>query len=165
MVLLVDGKQYDKLKAHQLGLAHYAFSTFVFNSRHELLLQKRAVHKYHSGGLWSNTCCSHPLTSDLTQIKKIAENRLEYEMGISCALEYLFEFQYKSRCGKLTENEQDYVFIGYSDQTPCVNTDEVCDYKCANLEHIIQHKSRYPHEYTPWLHAILDEHYVKLNAI
>jgi isopentenyl-diphosphate delta-isomerase len=156
MVLLLNGEQCDKIFAHKHGMAHYAFSVFVFNFQNELLLQKRAKSKYHSGGLWTNTCCSHPLTNNLKQIKKIAENRLLYEMGIYCPLEYIFEFEYKTQCGELIENEYDYVFVGYSNQNPQINTDEVENYKWDTLDNITTHRMTYPQEYTQWFKILLN---------
>ncbi|MDR3339540.1 MAG: isopentenyl-diphosphate delta-isomerase [Candidatus Symbiothrix sp.] len=162
MVLLVNGEQYDKLKAHKEGKFHYAFSVFVFNAKNELLLQQRAAHKYHSGGLWTNTCCSHPLSDAISEIKKFAEERLVYEMGISCSLEHAFDFEYNAQCGDLTENEYDCVFIGCSDETPHVNSNEVNAYQWDSLENINKRRIIYSQEYTPWFNIILDKCYAQL---
>lgn len=116
-VILVDGK----LKTHQLGLMHRAFSVFIFNNRGDLLLQKRAKNKYHSAGLWSNACCSHPVSSD---IKKEAEKRLKKEMAIKCSLQKIFSFIYTAKAGDLTENEFDHVFVGQYNGEPKINKKE-----------------------------------------
>jgi isopentenyl-diphosphate delta-isomerase len=163
MVLLVNGKQYNKLDAHKLGLPHYAFSVFIYNSKNKLLMQKRAYHKYHSGGLWTNTCCSHPLTKNVSQINKIAEERLKFEMGICCPLKFAFEFEYTAQCGELVENEHDYVFYGYSDQMPRINPDEVDSYKFADLETVNIRRKEFPQEYSPWFNIVLDGHYSRLS--
>src|SRR5689334_15410002 len=86
-----------KMEAHRLGLLHRAFSVFIFNSKGEMLLQKRAKHKYHSGGLWSNACCSHPAPNELTRI--VAEKRLLEEMGFTTTLEEIFDFIYRTDFG------------------------------------------------------------------
>jgi isopentenyl-diphosphate delta-isomerase len=158
MVLLLNGQKYDKISAHKDGMIHYAFSAFVFNSKNELLMQKRAKKKYHSGGLWSNTCCSHPLSNELSQIIKTAEERLVYEMGICCPLKYAFEFEYKAQCGKLFENEYDYLLIGYSDKVPNINTEEVDEYKWDSLENINRARMNNPEHYTTWFNIVLDNY-------
>jgi isopentenyl-diphosphate delta-isomerase len=164
MVLLLNGKQHDKYDAHKFGLPHYAFSVFIFNSKNELLMQKRAISKYHSGGLWSNTCCSHPLSNNLSLIGKVAEERLSQEMGIICPLKYVFEFEYKAQCDNLIENEYDYVFIGYSDVMPLVNPVEVDEYKWNSLENINRERMIYPQEYTAWFNIILDRYLTKFKV-
>ena len=115
-VILVDEKDNQvglmpKLEAHQKGLLHRAFSVFIFNSDYELLLQKRAFSKYHSGGLWTNTCCSHPRDGEDTI--DAANRRLYEEMGIETSLRKVFDFIYKAELdNNLTENEFDHVFYG-----------------------------------------------------
>ena len=113
-VILVDENDTQvglmpKLEAHQKGLLHRAFSVFIFNSNHQLLLQKRAVSKYHSGGLWTNTCCSHPREGEETI--NAANRRLIEEMGIKTNLRKVFDFIYKAELdNELIENEFDHVF-------------------------------------------------------
>ena len=128
-VILVDRKDHkiglmEKQEAHIKGLLHRAFSVFVFNKNNELLLQKRALHKYHSGGLWTNTCCSHPRENENTL--DAANRRLQEEMGVSCKLEFKFNFIYKASLdNKLFEHEFDHVFFGFSDNLPQINKEEV----------------------------------------
>jgi isopentenyl-diphosphate delta-isomerase len=144
----VIGKK-DKLEAHKLGLLHRAFSIFVFNSKNELLIQKRALSKYHTPGLWTNTCCSHPYSKD---IEKEAKNRLKKEMGFSCELKKVFSFIYKSDVGNnLIEHEYDHVFFGYSDEIPKPDKFEVCDWRWISLEKLQSDIKKEPKKYTPWL--------------
>ncbi|MDR0506835.1 MAG: NUDIX domain-containing protein [Dysgonamonadaceae bacterium] len=163
-ILLLGGPPHDTYDAHKLGLPHYAFSVFIFNSNGELLMQKRAGCKYHSGGLWSNTCCSHPLSDDILQIRKYAEERLLFEMGISSPLEYVFDFNYKAQCGDLIENEHDYVFIGYSNAEPQVNPIEVEDYKWIDMESIEKDRIENPQKYTVWFNFIMNRYYFKIKT-
>jgi isopentenyl-diphosphate Delta-isomerase len=153
-VILVDendatiGKK-EKLLAHKKGLLHRAFSIFVFNSKNELLIQKRSLKKYHSPGLWSNTCCSHPRTED---IEKEAKQRLEKEMGFSCGLKKVFSFIYKAEVGNnLTEHEYDHVFFGHCDTAPAPDEKEVCDWRWISLEQLQSDIKKNPKKYTPWL--------------
>lgn len=125
----------EKLEAHQKGLLHRAFSVFVFNSKREILIQKRAAHKYHSAGLWSNTCCSHPRPGEETLAA--AKRRLKEEMGLSLELEDQFSFIYETKFGNgLTEHEYDHVYFGYTDQTPQINEEEVSDFKWQSVEEL-----------------------------
>jgi len=122
LVVLVDENDNEigveeKINAHRKGLLHRAFSIFVFNSKNELLLQKRAADKYHSGGLWSNTCCSHPRPGE--NLKDAAHRRLQEEMGFDCSLREVFSFLYKKSFDNgLTEHELDHVFFGKFDGIP-----------------------------------------------
>ena len=121
-VILVDKNDNQvglmpKLEAHEKGLLHRAFSIFIFNSRYELLLQKRASSKYHSGGLWTNTCCSHPREGEDTL--DAANRRLDEEMGIKTSLRKVYDFIYKAELdNQLTEHEFDHVFYGVCDSDP-----------------------------------------------
>jgi len=153
-VILVDkndkpiGKM-GKLEAHQKGLLHRAISVFIFNSKGEMLLQKRALHKYHTPGLWSNTACSHPRSNEI--VKRAAERRLKEEMGINCDLFFSFNFLYKADFNNgLIENELDHVYIGFSDEKPKPNPSEVGDYKYIKPEALITEIKRMPDAYTPW---------------
>lgn len=157
-VILVDRKDnaigtQEKLKAHQQGQLHRAFSVFVFNSKGELLLQKRAQTKYHSPGLWSNTCCSHPRPGK--GIKNEAEKRLQQEMGIKCPLKEVFSFYYKVKLGDLTENEIDHVFLCKFEDAPTPNSNEVEDWKWITIQELNEDISRHPEKYTFWLKKIL----------
>ncbi|RZK08835.1 MAG: isopentenyl-diphosphate Delta-isomerase, partial [Flavobacterium sp.] len=137
-VILVDKNdlptgQMEKIEAHQKGLLHRAFSVFVFNSKNELLLQQRAKTKYHSGGLWTNTCCSHPRFGESNSVA--AKRRLREEMGMDCDLEYGFSFTYKAEFADgLVEHEFDHVFFGRSDDTPVINNLEVETYKYMDID-------------------------------
>lgn len=159
-VILVDendvpiGKE-EKQKAHLEGRLHRAFSVFVFNSKGEMLLQKRSVKKYHSGGLWTNSCCSHPVTED---IKKEAEERLKIEMGIACKLEKKAEFIYIADVGNnLIEHEYDHIFTGVSDDEPVPDKEEADGYMWIDPEKLKAEIEKSPEEYTPWLRIIIEK--------
>jgi len=153
-VILVDKNDsekglMEKMEAHQKGELHRAFSIFIFNSSNELLLQKRATSKYHSGGLWTNTCCSHPAPG--SAISNEAEKRLLEEMGFTTSLQKIFSFIYKAELDNgLTEYEFDHVFAGTFDGIPNVNPEEVEDWKFVNLEELKQDLVAHPERYTRW---------------
>jgi len=153
-VILVNEKDkvlgyMEKQEAHIKGLMHRAFSIFVFNDKNELLLQKRAIDKYHSGGLWTNTCCSHPRKNE-TNIEA-AYRRLNEEMGMSCVLNKVFTFTYKAVLDKgLTEHEFDHVFFGFTNQKPKINTDEVAEYKYISITNLEKTVSTRPELFTEW---------------
>ena len=145
----------EKMEAHEKGLLHRAFSVFVFNSKGELMLQQRAAHKYHSGGLWTNTCCSHPRQGET--VLDAAERRLMEEMGMSCALKESFSFIYKAELDQgLTEHELDHVVMGWYDGTPNINPDEVQDWKYVSLEDIKEDIKNSPETYTEWFKIIFE---------
>ncbi len=156
-VLLTNGKLEDKLKAHLLGLQHYAFSVFIFDDYGRFLLQQRAISKYHSGGLWSNTCCSHPLNvCNISIIEDQVRQRLIEEMGINCYnLRYFSIFVYNSQCNDLKENEVDYIFYGYTKDKPKINSDEVKSYRWESLPAIYQEMEESPQLFTTWFCDIL----------
>jgi isopentenyl-diphosphate Delta-isomerase len=160
-VILVDRKDHkiglmEKQEAHIKGLLHRAFSVFVFNKNNELLLQKRALHKYHSGGLWTNTCCSHPRENENTL--DAANRRLQEEMGVSCKLEFKFNFIYKASLdNKLFEHEFDHVFFGFSDNLPQINKEEVDSFEYKPLNFITADIIRNPNKYTEWFKICLNE--------
>ncbi|MFH0740022.1 MAG: isopentenyl-diphosphate Delta-isomerase [bacterium] len=151
-----------KLKAHQQGVLHRAFSIFIFNDKGEMLLQKRAKNKYHSAGLWSNACCSHPITKD---IKKEAEKRLKQEMGVKSSLQEIFSFIYTAKVGDLTENEFDHVFIGQCDSKVSINKKEADDYKWIDFEALKNDVIGNPQNYTEWFKLIYEKvfSYGKMN--
>ena len=139
----------DKMEAHRKGLTHRAFSIFIFNSRGEMLLQQRALNKYHSAGLWSNSCCSHPYPGE--EIKEAAMRRLREELGFETSLEKLFDFVYQASFENgLVENEFDHVFVGQYDGTMQPNPDEVNDYVFKPIEQIELELKKTPEIYTEW---------------
>ena len=138
-----------KLEAHQKGVLHRAFSVFIYNSKGEMLLQQRAFGKYHSEGLWSNTCCSHPLPAESAHHGAV--RRLEEEMGITADLQFLFTFQYRVKLENgLTENELDHVFYGISDAVPNLDAAEANDYKYMKPAEIKADMQLNPDHYTEW---------------
>ncbi|RZL15835.1 MAG: isopentenyl-diphosphate Delta-isomerase [Pedobacter sp.] len=159
-VILVDKNdlptgQMEKMEAHQKGLLHRAFSVFIFNSKNELLLQQRAKTKYHSGGLWTNTCCSHPRFGESNSAA--AKRRLKEEMGMECVLEYGFSFTYKAEFADgLVEHEFDHVFFGRSDDTPVINSLEVESYKYIDIVTLKSQIKATPEIFTPWLKICLE---------
>lgn len=145
----------DKLVTHQKGLLHRAFSIFVFNSDYQLLLQKRAEDKYHSGGLWSNTCCSHQKPTE--SLDKAIHRRLKEEMGFDSKLSYLRKFHYFVNLGDgLIENEIDYIYTGFYDGVVRPNPNEVMDYKRIDLGFLKQDVDQNPKQYTYWLRKALE---------
>ncbi|WP_299464808.1 isopentenyl-diphosphate Delta-isomerase [uncultured Microscilla sp.] len=168
-VILVDEQDNElgtmnKLEAHQKGLLHRAFSVFVFNDQNELMLQQRAQHKYHSGGLWTNTCCSHPRPNEVLDTG--IHRRLMEEMGFDCDIHYAFKFLYKAELDRgLTEHELDHVFIGHYDGTPKLNPEEACDWKYMSIEAIEQEMQEVPERYTEWFKIILKQHRNKFLTI
>ena len=139
----------EKMEVHQKALLHRAFSIFVFNEKGEMLLQKRANKKYHSGGLWTNACCSHPQPGEETLAA--AQIRLQEEMGFNAALKKAFDFIYKAAFDNgLTEHELDHVFIGTYNGTIVPNTEEVSDYCFKSVEEIRNSIQSHPQKYTEW---------------
>ena len=157
-VILVDSNdspigEMEKLEAHQKGVLHRAFSIFLFNDQKELLLQKRASDKYHSGDLWTNTCCSHPAPGE--HLTTSAQNRLLNEMGITTSLRTLFSFMYKTQFSDgLIEHELDHVLIGTFNASPLPNPAEASDWKYASLEEISSEIEENPEAYTFWFKEI-----------
>lgn len=159
-VVLVDeqdnpiGKM-EKQQAHIEGLLHRAFSIFIFNSEKKLLLQKRASSKYHCGGLWTNSCCSHPRENE--NIQDAANRRLAEEMGMQCSLKPIFTFMYRAEFDNgLIEHEFDHVFFGESDQNPKINPEEVETYRYIAMEDLQQEVKEFPQNFTPWFIIALD---------
>ena len=153
-VILVDKNDnelgiMEKQEAHVKGLLHRAFSVFIFNDKNELLLQRRAVKKYHSGGLWTNTCCSHPRQNEKTE--DAAERRLLEEMGMRSTLKKQFDFVYKAKLdNNLYEHEFDHVFFGFTNDLPIINPEEVEEYTYKTLEDIGNEMKTIPDKYTEW---------------
>ncbi len=151
----------EKMQAHLEGRLHRAFSIFIFNTKNELLLQKRAYGKYHSAGLWSNTCCSHPKPEET--VADAATRRLNEEMGIQCNLKKSFSFVYKAVLdNNLTEFEYDHVFSGITDEEPTPHPDEVVAWKYVNTEYLREDIILNPTKYTEWFKICLEEY---TNAI
>ena len=139
----------EKQEAHEKGLLHRAISVFIFNSKAELLLQKRAEDKYHSAGLWTNTCCSHPRKDENTI--DAADRRLFEEMGMKCELKEAFSFKYKAHLGNnITEHEFDHVFIGTSQSIPAPDPSEVAAWKYMSSDEIAKDIQLHPEQYTEW---------------
>lgn len=158
-VVLVDEQDRElgaaeKLAAHGAGKLHRAFSIFVFNSERRLLLQRRAQAKYHSGGLWSNTCCGHPRPGEATDAA--ARRRLREELNFDCELRPAFEFIYRAQlANELIEHEYDHVFVGEFDGVVVPNDREVEDWKWTTLDELRRDMRVRPDEYTYWLKAAL----------
>jgi isopentenyl-diphosphate delta-isomerase len=139
----------DKLDAHKEALLHRAFSVFIFNSKGEMLLQQRALNKYHSGGLWTNACCSHPRPEE--EPLQGAQRRLMEELGFSIPLQKAFEFIYKTNFANgLTEFEYDHVFIGKYDGEIVPDKNEIIDYCFKSPADIREGMVTHPHKYTEW---------------
>jgi isopentenyl-diphosphate delta-isomerase len=147
-----------KLEAHQKALLHRAVSVFTINSKGEWILQRRAFDKYHSNGLWTNTCCTHPNPGE-SNINS-AKRRLREEMGIECELIELFTFTYKEKLdNELTEHEFDHVFFGICDIDPVINTSEVEDWEAVAYKDLQNDIQKNPGNYTYWFKEI----YKKVN--
>lgn len=153
-VILVNEKDeavgaMEKMAAHRKALLHRAFSIFIFNEKGEMLLHQRALNKYHSGGLWTNACCSHPQPGE--DIVQAAYKRLQHEMGFTTTLQKAFDFIYKAPFENgLTEYEYDHVFIGTYNGTIKPDADEVSDYCYQSLEAIKASIASEPGKYTEW---------------
>lgn len=147
-----------KMEAHEKAVLHRAFSVFVLNAKSELMLQQRASHKYHSPLLWTNTCCSHQRGGE-TNIQA-GSRRLFEEMGFETSLKELFHFIYKAPFDNgLTEHELDHVMIGYYDDEPNINPDEVESWKWMSIEDVQKDIQIQPEIYTVWFKIIFDEFY------
>ena len=158
-VILVDPTDLEigseeKLRAHERGVLHRAFSVFLLNRNGEILLQRRAEGKYHGAGLWSNSACGHPRPGEDTAAA--ARRRLEEEMGIDAPLEHLFSFTYRAEmAGGLTEHEIDHVFRGRVDVDPRPDPDEVGEWRWSPPGQILREMRRDPGRYTPWFSEAL----------
>lgn len=160
LVILVDQNDtqvgvMEKMQAHVEAVLHRAFSVFIFNSKGELMLQQRAFSKYHSPGLWSNTCCSHPRPGEKTS--DAAHRRMKEEMGFDCDFTEAFSFIYKAPfTNELTEHEYDHVFIGISDKLPIINTDEAAAYRMATIDNIRKEMNQDPEKFSVWFRIAFD---------
>jgi isopentenyl-diphosphate Delta-isomerase len=139
----------DKMEAHEKAMLHRAFSVFIFNSKGDMLLQQRAISKYHSGGLWTNACCSHPYYGQDTLAA--AEKRLQEEMGFTTPLQKAFEFVYQAAFDNgLTEYEYDHVFTGKYEGKIVPDKNEVEDYCFMDMAAIKNAIQSHPQKYTEW---------------
>jgi isopentenyl-diphosphate delta-isomerase len=157
-VILVDKNDnitgtLEKLEAHRRALLHRAISVFIINTKGEWILQRRAKNKYHSNGLWTNTCCSHPYPGEACL--EAANRRLFEEMGLRCELQEVFTFIYKENLdNELTEHELDHVFIGISDDIPVLNAYEVMDWRSVSYDDLEKELKEYPSHFTAWFKQI-----------
>lgn len=150
-----------KQEAHEKALLHRAFSVFVFNENNELMLQQRALDKYHSPGLWTNTCCSHQRDGE-TNIEA-GKRRLQEEMGFATDLKETISFIYKAPFDNgLTEHEYDHILVGSFNGKPKINPEEVADWKWMSLEDVKSDIKKNPSIYTEWFKIIFDKYYQHL---
>jgi isopentenyl-diphosphate delta-isomerase len=139
----------EKMEAHRKGLLHRAFSIFIFNNKNEMLLQQRAVNKYHSAGLWTNACCSHPKPGELTEVA--AQRRLKEELGFVAPLDKVFSFTYKASFDNgLTEHEFDHAFAGFYNSDINFNKAEVQDVCFRSMHEIESDLQTHPNKFTTW---------------
>jgi len=166
-VILVDEKDREigveeKMRAHEKGLLHRAFSILILNPKCQMLLQKRASSKYHSGGLWTNACCSHPRPGE--EINEAAHRRLKEEMGFDCELKEIDSFIYRASFKNgLTEHEYDHVFLGFYDGDVQINKEEADDYKWIDLKELREDIKKNPDAYTFWFKEIMKKMSRKLG--
>ncbi|MFD0762503.1 isopentenyl-diphosphate Delta-isomerase [Lutibacter aestuarii] len=162
-VILVNEKDekiglMPKMEAHEKALLHRAFSVFIFNDKNELLLQQRAADKYHSPLLWTNTCCSHQRDGESNL--EAGKRRLQEEMGFVCELEEKTSFIYKAPFDNgLTEHELDHIMVGYYNENPILNKEEVESYKWMTLEAVKNDIQHQPALYTEWFKIIFEKFY------
>lgn len=166
-VVLVDSQdnelgKMEKLEAHEKGILHRAFSIFLFNSKGEMLIQQRALSKYHSPGLWTNACCSHPAPNE--SIIQAGNRRLKEELGLSTELVDAFNFEYRETFeNNLTEHELDHVLVGYSEENPILNQEEAKDYRWITWANLLEEIDLNPENFTIWFKIILTKHIEKLQ--
>ena len=167
MVILVDKNDnqlglMEKIEAHEKAVLHRAFSIFILNDNNELLLQRRALSKYHSPGLWTNTCCSHPREGE--SVINAGIRRLREEMGFETEINNLFSFIYKAEFDNgLTEHELDHVLLGRYNKAPLINKLEVSDWKWTNMEFLKKDVVINPDLYTVWFKIIFQQFYKKFK--
>lgn len=166
-VILVNGKDEQiglmpKMEAHEKALLHRAFSVFVFNERNELMIQQRAYGKYHSPGLWTNTCCSHQREGESNI--DAGKRRLMEEMGFSTGLQDTISFIYKAPFENgLTEHEFDHILVGDYNGKPNINPEEVNDWKWVSLGDLKKDMAENPMIYTEWFKIIFEKYYKHLE--
>lgn len=168
-VILVNEKDepiglMPKMEAHEKALLHRAFSVFIFNDENELMLQQRALDKYHSPGLWTNTCCSHQREGESNI--QAGMRRLQEEMGFVVDLQESISFIYKAPFDNgLTEHEFDHIMIGKYNGTPNINPSEVADWKWMDLEAVKDDMVLRPGLYTEWFKIIFEKFYQHINIL
>ena len=168
-VILVDQNDIQtgvagKMEAHEKALLHRAVSVFIFDPEGKWILQRRAFDKYHSNGLWTNACCTHPSPGESNIMA--ADRRLREEMGLECKLEELFAFTYMHKLGNgLTENEYDHVFYGISSEHPVINTFEVEDWKAISFDDLHTDININPSNYTYWFKHIYQRVQLHINEL
>ena len=166
-VILVNEKDeqiglMEKIEAHEKALLHRAFSVFVFNDKNELMIQQRALGKYHSPGLWTNTCCSHQREGESNV--EAGKRRLQEEMGFSTELKDTISFIYKAPFDNgLTEHEFDHILVGNFEGEPDLNPDEVAAWKWVSLEDLKKDMKDNPEIYTEWFKIIFDKYYAHIQ--
>jgi len=145
----------EKIRVHQLGALHRAFSVFVVNAEGQLMMQRRALTKYHSRGLWSNTCCGHPRPDE--PLEQAARRRLKEEMGFDSHLTELFAFVYRAELEDgLVENEYDHVLLGCFEGIPEPDPAEIVEWKWVNLATLSVDIEEHPESYTYWFRISFD---------
>ena len=168
-VILVDSSDREKgtmgkEQAHREGRLHRAFSVFLFNEAGELLLQRRAAGKYHSAGLWTNSCCSHPRPGETAM--EAAVRRTKEEMGITASVEKLFDFVYFTPLENgYFEYEFDHVFFGKTNEQPRPDPAEVMDTKWMSAEAIAADLDANPSAYTFWFQLIFKDIVARMKAL
>lgn len=163
LVILVDEQDNEigvmpKMEAHEKAALHRAFSVFVMNDENEVMLQQRALNKYHSPGLWTNTCCSHQRQGESNI--EAGTRRLQEEMGFTVPLKETVSFIYKAPFDNgLTEHEFDHVMLGYSNEEPVINPVEVASWKWMPLADVKEDIEIHPEFYTAWFKIIFEKFY------
>ncbi|WP_034921443.1 isopentenyl-diphosphate Delta-isomerase [Gillisia sp. CAL575] len=166
-VILVNQKDepiglMPKMEAHEKGLLHRAFSVFIFNEKNELMIQQRALSKYHSPGLWTNTCCSHQREGE-TNIEA-GKRRLQEEMGFTAELEDTISFIYKAPFDNgLTEHEFDHILVGNYNEQPNLNPEEAEAWKWMSLDDVARDMVNNPTIYTEWFKIIFEKYYQSIE--
>lgn len=151
----------EKMEAHKRAFLHRAFSVFVFNHLGQMMLQQRALDKYHSGGLWTNTCCSHPREGE--SVEEAGLRRLREEMGFETSISRHFSFIYKAELEHgLTEHELDHVLVGFYENAPNINQEEVADWKWIDWNELKTELENHPEKYTEWFKIIMKDHGKKI---
>lgn len=169
LVVLVNEKDEQiglmpKMEAHEKAKLHRAFSVFVYNDKGEMMLQQRALCKYHSPGLWTNTCCSHQ--RDGEDNIAAGKRRLMEEMGFSTELKETISFVYKAPFDNgLTEHEFDHILVGDYEGEPNINPEEVADWKWSGVEEVKKEISENPALFTEWFKVIFKEHYKVVSSV